>query len=103
MDGSEQRTLVLMAGLPGAGKTTLALALGRALGWPVVDKDTLKSPLLKLGIANEVAGPASYTLLLALARDLLVHQRLSVILDSPAAYPRVVAGRARSLVRRTLT
>jgi predicted ATPase len=36
---SDVPTLVLMVGLPGAGKSTLALALGRALGWPVVDKD----------------------------------------------------------------
>jgi len=35
-------TLVLMAGLPGAGKTTLAYALGRELGWQVIDKDTYK-------------------------------------------------------------
>lgn len=83
-------TLVLLAGLPGAGKTTLALALSRALGWPVVDKDSFKSPLLDLGVAEAVAGPASYELLFAVGRDLLVGQRLSVILDSPAAYPRCV-------------
>src|SRR5579884_3196748 len=59
-------TLVLMAGAPGAGKTTLALAVGRALGWPVVDKDTLKSVLLTAAIANEVAGATSYRLLYAL-------------------------------------
>lgn len=41
-------TLVVMAGLSGAGKSTLALALGRALGWPVLDKDSIKAPLLEL-------------------------------------------------------
>jgi predicted kinase len=91
-------TLVLMAGMPGAGKTTLALALGRALGWPVIDKDTLKTTLLDVGVTEEIAGRASYELLLELGRDLLVSQRLSVVLDSPAAYP-VVIERAVALAR----
>src|SRR5436309_10745179 len=93
-----EKTLVLMAGLPGAGKSSLALALGWALRWPVIDKDTLKSPLLGLGIADQVAGAASYQLMLAVGRDLLLEQGLSVILDSPAFYPSVVeqaAGLAR--------
>jgi predicted kinase len=89
--GHEQRrptllTLLLMAGLPGAGKTTLALALGRELGWPVIDKDALKSPLVVAGIPNELAGPTAYELLFAVGRDILVRQRRSVILDSPALY-----------------
>ncbi len=83
-------TLVLMAGLPGAGKTTLALALGKALGWPVLDKDTVKTTLLEASVPEAVSGPASYLLPLALCRDLMVQQRLSVIFDSPAAYPTVV-------------
>ncbi len=83
-------TLVLMAGPPGAGKSTLALAIGRALGWPVVDKDTLKSALLEAGTAEERAGPLSYDLMFVLGHDVLVRQRQSVILDSPAAYPRCV-------------
>lgn len=83
-------TLILMAGLPGTGKTTLALALGRVFGWPVIDKDSLKSPLLTTGISDELAGPASYALLLEMARDLLVQQRLSIILDSPARYRTVL-------------
>jgi len=89
-------TLVLMAGLPGTGKTTLALALGQRLRWPVIDKDSLKSPLLSIGIQNEFAGPASYVLMLEIAHDLLVQQRLSVILDSPARYPSVLE-RVRAL------
>ena len=76
-----------MAGLPGVGKTTLALALGRELGWPVLDKDTFKTTLLEMAVPEQIAGPASYLLPFALCRDLVVQQRLSVIFDSPAAYP----------------
>ena len=84
-------TLVLMAGLPGAGKSTLALALGKALGWPVLDKDTVKTTLLEMAVSEAVAGPASYTVPFALCRDLVVQQRLSVLFDSPAAYPPNIA------------
>lgn len=83
-------TLVLMAGMPGTGKTSLALALGQSRGWPVIDKDSLKSPLLTGGVSPELAGPASYMLMLELAQDLLVKQHLSVILDSPGRFPFVL-------------
>lgn len=90
--------LVLMAGMPGTGKTTLALALGRTCGWPVIDKDSLKSPLLTTGISEELAGPASYALLLEIADDLLVRQGLSVILDSPGRFP-FVLDRVRNITK----
>lgn len=83
-------TLVLMAGMPGTGKTSLALALGQIRGWPVIDKDSLKSPLLTGGVSPELAGPASYMLMLEIAQDLLVKQHLSVILDSPGRFPFVL-------------
>ncbi len=79
-------TLVMMAGLPGAGKSTLALGLSRALGWPVVDKDIFDAVLRAAGIADNPTAIA-YDLMLALAKDLLAEQRLSVILDCPAVYP----------------
>jgi predicted kinase len=83
-------TLLLMAGLPGSGKSTIALAVGRRLGWPVLDKDTIKSGLLELGADEELAAQASYVLLHELAQDLVVGQGLSVILDTPTSYERVV-------------
>ena len=74
-----------MAGMPGSGKSTLARAIGTALRWPVIDKDTLKSTLLETGIPEDATDPTAYALMFDLARDLLVEQGSSVVLDSPAA------------------
>lgn len=78
--------LLLMAGLTGAGKSTLAKALGDALGWPVIDKDVILFALLLCGVAEESAQSASYAAMLALGRELVAAQRRSVILDSPATW-----------------
>jgi predicted kinase len=82
--------LLLMAGLPGSGKSTLALAVGRRLGWPVIDKDTVKSGLLEIGADEDLAAQASYVLLHEIAQDLVVGQGLSIILDTPSSYERVI-------------
>ena len=79
-----------MAGLPGSGKSTLALAVGRRLGWPVIDKDTVKSGLLEIGAEEELAARASYVLLHEIAQDLVAGQALSIILDTPSSYERVI-------------
>ena len=89
--GEPSLTLVLMAGVTGTGKSTLASVLGRKLGWPVLDKDTYKSTLLTHGLADPVAGGAAYELMLSQAHDLLVEQGVSVILDSPASFQETVA------------
>jgi len=79
-------TLVLMAGLPGAGKTTLAYALGRELGWQVIDKDTYKEVLVKHGLDDEHAGKAAYELSFAQIRTFLIQQQISTILDTTALH-----------------
>lgn len=79
--------LILMAGYPGTGKSTLARAIGDALGWPVIDKDVIVTSLLRSGIVEKVAQPASYDAMFALGLDTLCSQRRSVILDSPAGQP----------------
>jgi predicted kinase len=86
----QKLTFVLMAGLPGAGKTTLAEALGKALGCPVIDKDYLKECLLQAPInaaTQEELGKAVYEIVFAFAHDMLVRQRISIILDTAALYP----------------
>ncbi len=73
-----------MAGLPGAGKTTLAYALGHACRWPIIDKDMYKEVLLSQGLDNDQASRASYELSFAMIHATLVKQRVSVIFDTAA-------------------
>lgn len=98
--GERKLTLVLMAGLSGTGKTTLALRLGTALQWPVLSKDTLRSSLMMMEIIERVAGFAAYEVLFALIHDMLVKQKISVIVDCSTLYP-FILHRSLELTRMT--
>jgi predicted kinase len=79
-------SLVVFSGLPGTGKSALAEAVGRALGWPVFSKDRLEAALWRSGISRDAgrgSGWAGYELLTTLAEQQL---RLgqAAILDSVA-------------------
>jgi aminoglycoside phosphotransferase family enzyme/predicted kinase len=85
--------LVLVGGLPGTGKSTLAAALGRARSWPVLRSDVVRKQLAALdplmpspsafatGLYSAEATAETYVKLLADAQDLLARGR-SVILDA---------------------
>lgn len=79
--------LILMAGMPGAGKSTVALTLGAEFGMPVIDKDVIVSAVLDRDIAENQAHPAAYQVTFDLVEHLLRVQRMSVIVDTPAVYP----------------
>src|SRR6202040_202103 len=68
--------LILMAGLPGAGKTTLAYQLKNILPCSVLDKDLLKDILLLAKIEDEKAGWLAFELLFVAAKLTFVWQRL---------------------------
>lgn len=83
--------LIVFAGAPGTGKSTLARAVARELRAVYLDKDTIKDTALALGREMNLAGIAdyvgalSYTLLIPLARDNLTVGQ-TVVIDSPAGY-----------------
>jgi predicted kinase len=81
--------LIVMSGLPGTGKSSIAESVGQALGVPVFAKDWLEAALRRAGLAQtpeqaQEVGYAGYELLSALAeRQLRLGQ--SAILDSVAS------------------
>ncbi len=81
--GTGTRALVIqMHGEPGSGKSTLARALGPRIGAIVLDKDIVKSALLRACVSEALAGPASYEAYHGIAASLL-GQGQAIVLDNP--------------------
>jgi predicted kinase len=79
------KRLIIVSGLPGAGKSAVAEAMAAELRVPVYAKDWLEAPILRAGaVERERLGSIGYDLLTALAtRQLMLGQ--SAILDSVAS------------------
>src|SRR5512137_1186853 len=71
-----------MKGHPGSGKSTVARWMGRALAWPVIDKDDVLDWFWYLDEANPKGGRYAYDAMWQLAETQL-SMGLSVICDSP--------------------
>jgi predicted kinase len=105
-----QAHLILITGLPGTGKSTLARILARRLDLPLICKDTIKEPLLDVIGATDRAhsrrlSDASFAVMFALARECL-GSGVDLILEGnfrlgehEAALQSLIAAPARTAVR----
>jgi predicted kinase len=74
--------LICMAGLPGAGKSTIAEIVGARLGAPIVSVDPIESAILSAGIAaDQPTGLAAYLVAETMVEQTLVAGR-TVIVDA---------------------
>lgn len=74
--------LIAMAGLPGAGKSTIAEVISARLGATIVSVDPIESSILRAGIdADQPTGLAAYLVAETLAEQVLMSGR-TVIVDA---------------------
>jgi len=71
-----------MKGHPATGKSTLAQALARRLGWPLIDKDDVKDNIAHVPDGNGLAYDIFWQIV-----ETQLGLGLSVIADSPLSYP----------------
>jgi predicted kinase len=74
--------LIAMAGLPGAGKSTIAEVVGNRLGIPVLSVDPIESAILSAGIdSDQPTGLAAYLVAESMA-DAVLGSGGSIIIDA---------------------
>ncbi|MEU2730472.1 AAA family ATPase [Streptomyces griseoviridis] len=73
--------LIVIGGLPGTGKTTLARLLAARIGAVHLRIDTIEQAIVRSGLAQHPVGPAGYVIGYALAEEHL-QQGLTVIAES---------------------
>lgn len=74
--------IVILSGLPGSGKSTIAEAIAKKLAWPLFSVDPIESAILRGGLQrNFETGLAAYLVAETLAEEHL-KLGLSVIIDA---------------------
>ncbi len=74
-------TLIVMAGLPGSGKSTVANELARRLTAPVLSIDPIEAAMWRSQISRQMTGIAAYEIAAAIAEENL-KIGISVIIDA---------------------
>jgi predicted kinase len=82
LPSSDARTLIVLSGLPGTGKSAIADGIGRALRIPVLSVDPIESAILEAGIERSFeTGLAAYVVAEA-AADRNLANGLDVVIDA---------------------
>lgn len=72
--------LIVMAGLPGTGKSSVAEALGRALAAPVVSVDPIEAAMWRAGVGrDQPTGLAAYVVAEAVADGVLALDQSAIV------------------------
>lgn len=76
-----QNRLIVMAGLPGSGKSAVAEGLARTIGVPVLSIDPIEAAMWRSHIPTDMTGMAAYEIAAAIAEENL-KLGLTVIVDA---------------------
>lgn len=76
-----QIRLIVTAGLPGSGKSTIAEGLARAIGAPILSVHPIEAAMWRSDIPKHMTGLAAYEIAAAVAEENL-KLRLTVIVDA---------------------
>ena len=96
------QTLIVMAGLPGTGKSTIAQALAQPLAAMVLDKDRIRAALFPVAEIEYSTEQDDFCMriMLQVAGYLLQHQQKRVILDGRTFSRRYQISQVRGFARR---
>ncbi|MFC6703942.1 2-C-methyl-D-erythritol 4-phosphate cytidylyltransferase [Flexivirga alba] len=84
--GAPRPTLIILGGLPGVGKTTLARALARRIPLAHIRVDTIEATMVHSGLADKITGPEGYAVAFRVAADQLA-LGMSVVADTVNPMP----------------
>lgn len=81
--------LIQMAGFPGSGKSTISIEVAKRTNAIVIDRDIIKSSMLRHGLDNNISSKLSYDMLYDLV-EFYLSQEISVIIDTPCYFDEII-------------